>query len=543
MPTTGKLKASSAPRRHVLPAGVGDARPGHHHNEVKEGTMSDDTHGLALEARGIEKNFGPVRALRGVELELRSGEVTALMGENGAGKSTLLKILTGDYRPDAGTLSLGGQPVAFTDPKDSRAAGLRVIAQEPEIVPHVSVAENIYIGSLGDAGLVFNRRALVQRASDDLTKWGFQSVIDPETIGSALSPAQRQIVEIMRAIVAEPQVICFDEPTSSLGDEEVGILFSVIRKLRDQGVAIGYVSHRMAEIFQLADRITVLRDGGFVGTKLVAETNHYELVRMMVGRDLSQFFHRDPVAPGETVLELRGVTNDHVTDVDIVVRAGEVVGVAGLVGAGRSELMKTIVGDLKVTSGELIVGGEQKRFRSPADSVAAGIGFAPEERKAEALLLQRTVRDNMALAMLGKLSRWIFVDSAKEKALADNYISRLRIRTPSAEQIVGNLSGGNQQKVVLARWLATNPRLLVLDEPTRGVDVGAKAEIYGIIDELAQAGVAVLVVSSELPEVLGLSDRIYVMAHGRISGEVSRAEATEESILALAMDESAVASA
>jgi len=217
--------------------------------------------------------------------------------------------------------------------------------------------------------------------------------------------------------------------------------------------------------------------------------------------------------------------------------------VAGLVGAGRSELMKTIVGDLKVTAGELIVGGEQKRFRSPADSVAAGIGFAPEERKAEALLLQRTVRDNMALAMLGKLSRWIFVDSAKEKALADNYISRLRIRTPSAEQIVGNLSGGNQQKVVLARWLATNPRLLVLDEPTRGVDVGAKAEIYGIIDELAQAGVAVLVVSSELPEVLGLSDRIYVMAHGRISGEVSRAEATEEAILALAMDESAVASA
>ena len=215
--------------------------------------MSDVTPGIALEARGIEKNFGPVKALRGVELELRAGEVTALMGENGAGKSTLLKILTGDYRPDGGTLSLGGNPVAFTDPKDSRAAGLRVIAQEPEIVPHVSVAENIYIGSLGDSGVVFNRRALIQKASDDLTKWGFQNVIRPETIGSALSPAQRQIVEIMRAIVAEPQVICFDEPTSSLGDEEVGILFSVIRKLRDQGVAIGYVSHRMAEIFQLAE--------------------------------------------------------------------------------------------------------------------------------------------------------------------------------------------------------------------------------------------------------------------------------------------------
>jgi len=501
--------------------------------------MSDVTPGIALEARGIEKNFGPVRALKGVELELRAGEVTALMGENGAGKSTLLKILTGDYRPDAGTLSLAGVPVAFTDPSDSRAAGLRVIAQEPEIVPHVSVAENIYIGSLGASGAFFNRRALIEKATADLTKWGFQNVIRPETIGSDLSPAQRQIVEIMRAIVAEPQVICFDEPTSSLGDEEVGILFTVIRKLRDQGVAIGYVSHRMAEIFQLADRITVLRDGGFVGSKLVGETDNNELVRMMVGRDLSQFFHRDPVTPGEPVLELRGVTNDHVDGVDIIVRAGEVVGVAGLVGAGRSELMKTIVGDLRVDAGELLVSGTTRRFRSPADSVAAGIGFAPEERKAEALLLQRTVRDNMALAMLGKLSRWIFVKPAAEKALADEYIERLRIRTPSSEQIVGNLSGGNQQKVVLARWLATNPKLLVLDEPTRGVDVGAKAEIYGIIDELAHAGVAVLVVSSELPEVLGLSDRIYVMAHGRISGEMSRADATEEAILALAMDESA----
>ena len=495
---------------------------------------------IVLHARGIEKNFGPVRALRGVELELRAGEVTAIMGENGAGKSTLLKILTGDYRPDAGSLSLGGETVNFTEPGDSRAAGLRVIAQEPEIVPHVSVAENIFIGSLG-AG-IFNRAATIQRATAALDEWGFSKVIRPETIGSDLSPAQRQIVEIMRAIVAGPRVICFDEPTSSLGDEEVGILFTVIRKLRSQGVAIGYVSHRMAEIFQLADRITVLRDGGYVGSKLVTETDHDELVRMMVGRDLSQFFHRVPVTPGEPVLELRGISNQYVKDIDITVRAGEVVGVAGLVGAGRSELMKTIVGDFRIDSGELLVSGTARKFSSPADSVAAGIGFAPEERKAEALLLQRTVRDNMALAMLGKLSSWIFVKAKAEKALADEYIGRLRIRTNSSEQIVGTLSGGNQQKVVLARWLATHPRLLVLDEPTRGVDVGAKAEIYGIIDELAHAGVAVLVVSSELPEVLGLSDRIYVMAHGQISGELARADATEESILALAMDETVTTS-
>ena len=492
---------------------------------------------LMLSARGIEKSFGPVRALQGVELELRAGEVTALMGENGAGKSTLLKILTGDLQPDAGTLTLGGTEVQFTDPRQSRLAGLRVIAQEPEVLLHVSVAENIYVGALASHGFVFNRSATLARASADLAKYGFEKLIRPEALGSELSPAQRQIVEIMRALVDKPSVICFDEPTSSLGDEEVVILFRLIRQLRDEGIAIGYVSHRMNEIFELSDRITVLRDGRFVGVKTTAETNHEELVRMMVGRDLSQFFHREQAEPGDTVVELRGVGNEHVTGIDLVVKAGEVVGVAGLVGAGRSELMKTIVGDLRVQEGELLMGGTAVVFRSPGDAIAAGIGFAPEERKAEALLLQRSVRDNIALARLKSLSRWIFVRANDERSLAAEYIARLGIRTPTADQLAGNLSGGNQQKVVLARWLATHPRLLVLDEPTRGVDVGAKSEIYAIIDELAHAGVAVLVVSSELPEVLGLSDRIYVMAGGRITGELARADATEEQILALAMDE------
>jgi len=498
--------------------------------------MSED---IKLAARGISKSFGVVKAVRSVDLELRAGEVTAIMGENGAGKSTLLKILTGDYLPDEGVLELAGTEVHFTDPRQSRVAGLRVIAQEPEILQHVSVAENIYIGALSREGLLFNKRSTYARARADLSRFGFDKVIRPETLGSDLSPAQRQVVEIMRALVDEPTVICFDEPTSSLGDEESAILFALIRRLRDEGIAIGYVSHRMAEIFQLADRITVLRDGASVGTKLTSETNHDELVRMMVGRDLSQFFHREPVAPGEVVLELSGVTNEHVTDIDLSVRAGEVVGIAGLVGAGRSELMKTIVGDLRVSSGQISVEGVPQTFRAPADAVRAGIGFAPEERKAEALVLQRSVRDNISLARLKSLSRWIFIDSSKERALASTYIDRLRIRTPSPEQLVGKLSGGNQQKVVLARWLATSPKLLVLDEPTRGVDVGAKAEIYAIIDELAHAGVAVLVVSSELPEVLGLADRICVMAGGRIVGQMNRAEATEESILALAMDEKA----
>jgi ABC-type sugar transport system ATPase subunit len=500
-------------------------------------TESSGQGALMLSARGIEKSFGPVRALQGVELELRAGEVTALMGENGAGKSTLLKILTGDLQPDAGTLTLNGEEVQFTDPRQSRLAGLRVIAQEPEVLLHVSVAENIYVGALVSHGFVFNRSATLARASADLAKYGFEKLIRPEALGSELSPAQRQIVEIMRALVDKPSVICFDEPTSSLGDEEVVILFRLIRQLRDEGIAIGYVSHRMNEIFELSDRITVLRDGRFVGVKTTAETNHEELVRMMVGRDLSQFFHREQAEPGDTVVELRGVGNEHVTGIDLVVKAGEVVGVAGLVGAGRSELMKTIVGDLRVQEGELLMGGTAVVFRSPGDAIAAGIGFAPEERKAEALLLQRSVRDNIALARLKSLSRWIFVRANDERSLAAEYIARLGIRTPTADQLAGNLSGGNQQKVVLARWLATHPRLLVLDEPTRGVDVGAKSEIYAIIDELAHAGVAVLVVSSELPEVLGLSDRIYVMAGGRITGELARADATEEQILALAMDE------
>lgn len=495
----------------------------------------------ALQALGISKSFGVVRALREVDLEVRAGEVLAVMGENGAGKSTLLKILTGDHQPDHGTILLHGSSVRFAEPEASRAAGLRVIAQEPEIVPHVSVAENIYLGSLRREGRWFSRSAAYVRARKDLQRFGFETVIRPETLGSALSPAQRQVVEIMRALVDEPSVICFDEPTSSLGDAEAEMLFRLIRRLRDEGVAIAYVSHRMKEIFALADRITVLRDGALVGTKRVAETDHAELVRMMVGRDLSQFFQRAPAAHGDEVLRLEGVGNDDVHDIDLSVRAGEVVGIAGLVGAGRSELCKTIVGDLRVRTGSMWIKGKRVRFRSPADAIAVGIGFAPEERKAEALVLGRAVRDNVALASLRRLSHLGFVPRTEERRLADRYIDRLHIRTPTSDQLVGKLSGGNQQKVVIARWLATDPQLLVLDEPTRGIDVGAKSEIYDIIEELAQAGVAVLIVSSELPEVLGLADRVCVMAGGRITGELVGPAATEEAVLALAMDDTAPA--
>ncbi len=493
------------------------------------------TTGASLAARGISKGFAGVQALQGVDLDLRAGHVTALMGENGAGKSTLLKILTGDYQPDAGTIEIGGEAVAFSGPLASRAAGVRVIAQEPEIVPFVSVAENIYLGALpGRAGFV-DQRTLQERATSDLARFGLLRYLDPRLRGDALSPAQRQMVEIVRALVDDPQVICFDEPTSSLSDAETEVLFRLIAGLRDAGRAIAYVSHRMNEIFEVADSVTVLRDGRLVGSREVADTSVGEIVRMMVGRDLSSLFHRTPVTPGEVALELRDVTTDDVTGVSLTLRRGEVVALAGLVGAGRSELALAIAGDRPVRSGQVLVHGTARTFRTPADAIAAGIGLAPEERKADALVMVRTVRDNIALAVLDRLSRFGFVRSREERSLAARYVAQLRVRTPSLEQRVQNLSGGNQQKVVLARWLARRTDILVLDEPTRGVDVGAKSEIYTIIDQLVAEGAAVLVVSSELPEVLGLADRVVVMRDGRVAGELTREDATEERILTLAI--------
>ncbi|HEY3548627.1 MAG TPA: sugar ABC transporter ATP-binding protein [Propionicimonas sp.] len=488
-----------------------------------------------LHARGIVKTFGPVRALAGVDLVLPAGQVTALMGENGAGKSTLLKILTGDYQPDAGTIETAGQPVSFATPLDSRAAGVRVIAQEPEIVPFVSVAENIYVGALQTRGGLVSQRALQERARADLARFGFERFLDPTARGIDLSPAQRQMVEIVRALIDDPQVVCFDEPTSSLSDSETRMLFDLIARLRDEGRAVGYVSHRMREIFEIADTVTVLRDGALIGSRTVAETSVNEVVRMMVGRDLSAMYERNRQVPGEVALELERVTTDDVTDVSLTVRRGEVVALAGLVGAGRTELALAIAGDRPITSGTLKVHGKAHRFSSPADAIAAGIGLAPEERKADALIMVRTVRDNIALAVLDTLSRFGFVNRRDERQLAAKYIATLRIRTPSMGQLVQNLSGGNQQKVVLARWLARQTDILVLDEPTRGVDVGAKAEIYAIIDDLAAKGVAVLVISSELPEVLGLADRIVVMQEGRVTGELLHSDATEERILTLAI--------
>jgi L-arabinose transport system ATP-binding protein len=494
-----------------------------------------------LRAETISKAFSGVQALSEVSLDVRAGEVLALMGENGAGKSTLLRVLSGDHQPDSGRLILDGAAVSFATPAEAHRAGLRVIQQEPEIVPHVSVAENVYLGELPRRGRVVNKRALFAQVRTDLERYGFAQALDPATLGADLSPAQRQMVEILRALASPVRVIAFDEPTSSLADHEVAALFDLIRRLRDDGVAIIYVSHRMPEIFTIADRVAVLRDGRFVGERSIAVTDTDELVRMMVGRDLSEIFVRTPrstVDAGEgdgPVLELRELETDDVHGINLRVRAGEVVGIGGLMGAGRSELAHAVVGDLPIRSGYVAVSGKQLRLRSPADALRAGIGFAPEERKAQALLLRRSIRDNISLAILARLSRARIVRRGEERDIARNFVRQLSIRTPSIEQEVGNLSGGNQQKVVLARWLARRPKVLILDEPTRGVDVGAKAEIYSIINQLAEEGMALLVISSELPELLGLSDRVLVMQEGRITGELSRGEATEEGVLALAM--------
>ncbi|MFI6058248.1 sugar ABC transporter ATP-binding protein [Streptomyces sp. NPDC051286] len=499
-------------------------------------TQSTARHDAVVTVENIIKRFGAVQALGGVTLDFPAGQVTALMGENGAGKSTLLKILTGDHQPTDGRIVLDGKPVTFAAPQDARRAGIRIIPQEPEIIPHVSVAENVYAGSLPrKAGRRLDRTELRRRITSDLARLGFDKVIDPDALGSELTPAQRQLVEILRALTGEAKVIAFDEPTSSLSEHEVEALFALIGRLRDQGIAVIYVSHRMKEIFQLADRVAVLRDGTVAGVLDAAQTNEEEVVRLMVGRDLSSLFVRQDVAGDEVVLDLKDVTTDDVSGISLQVRAGEVVALAGLIGAGRSELARAIAGDLPIRSGSISMNGRKLLLRSPKDAIKAGIGLAPEERKAQALFLQRSIRDNTSLVSLESLRRLRFVNSRQERAMAQEYTDRLRVRTPSIEHEIGKLSGGNQQKVVLARWLARKPRLLILDEPTRGIDIGAKAEIYQIIADLARQGVALLVISSELPEVLGLADRIAVMQNGRITGELSRAEATEEAILSLAM--------
>jgi L-arabinose transport system ATP-binding protein len=488
-----------------------------------------------LVIRNVSKGFPNVQALADVSLDVRPGEILAVMGENGAGKSTLLKIINGDYRPDVGSLSIDGRTLSFSNPREAHRAGVRVIYQEPEIIPGVDVAENIWAGELPKRAGFVDRRQLMEQVRRSLAEYGFGDILPLQLLGDQLSSAQRQIVEIMRSLKSGVRVLAFDEPTSSLTDEEVDRLFTLVRRLRNEGVAIIYVSHRIREILRLCDHVAILRDGVLVALKPASELTEAEIVRLMVGREVSAVFQRRRADTGREVLRVENLHSNWHNGVSFHINAGEVVGFAGLVGAGRTELAKVIFGEMPRTSGRILLKGRQVNIHRPDDAIAKGIGFAPEDRKREGLVLIRSVLENTSLAILRRLSRFHFVRSRLERTTVAGFVETLRVRTPSLDQEVGKLSGGNQQKVVLARWLAAQPQVLILDEPTRGIDVGAKAEIYHLIDDLANQGLAIMFISSELPEILGLSDRLYVMQHGRITGELPGASATEEAVLALAM--------
>jgi ribose transport system ATP-binding protein len=488
---------------------------------------------LALD--GVSKAFPGVKALSGVHFDLNAGEVHALMGENGAGKSTLIKILCGVQPPDEGTILLDGQPVTVASPVHAHALGISPVHQELHLEPYLSVAENIFLGRqpTGRFGLI-DRRRLNAEARQVLAELGVS--LDPETIVDQLSIAEQQVVAIARAVSTRARILIFDEPTSSLTRRETDLLMAMIRRLRDQGIGIVYVSHRMEEIFELCDRVTVFRDGKFVATRKVAETSMAELVRFIVGRSIEVLPARAEGPPGDVVLEASRISKKGVlSDISFTLRRGEIVGLSGLVGAGRTELARTLFGDLPPDSGEIRIEGTPRDVRNPRAAIAAGIGLVPEDRKEQGLVLSLPVLANISMPQLGRLTRMGVLSPGGERRLARAYVDQLAIRTPSIDQRAMYLSGGNQQRVVIAKWLAINPKILIVDEPTRGIDIGAKAEIHALLRKLASDGMAVLMISSDMPEILAVSDRILVMHQGRIAGELSAAEATQERILNYAM--------
>jgi rhamnose transport system ATP-binding protein len=489
-------------------------------------------------AQSIRKSFAGVHALRGVSFDLQPGEVHALVGENGAGKSTLIRVMTGAETPDGGSLSVDGQAVAHMTPATARLLGIAAIYQQPALFPDLTVAENIAI--VLEPPRPFARidwSARRQRAAALLDRLG--ATLDPDVRAGDLSMPEQQIVEIAKAVGAEARILIMDEPTAALTEADVQSLFNTVRLLRTRGVAIIYISHRLQEVFILADRVTVLRDGHYVGTKPVSETTEDDLVSMMVGRTIDDLFPKLPTEIGKPVLEVRDLWHQPLTKgVSMTVRAGEIVGLAGLVGSGRSELAQVIFGMMPADSGEILIDGKSVNIKNPGQAMNLGVAYVPEDRGTQGLIRQMKIRENVSLAILRSLVRGAFVDRRSEKSLAERMIGQLSIRAYSTEQVVNKLSGGNQQKVVVSKWLASKPRVLIMDEPTRGVDVGAKAEIHRLISQLAQQGLAILMISSELPEVLGMSDRILVMRGGRIVAEYSREAANQELVVTAMMSES-----
>jgi ABC-type sugar transport system ATPase subunit len=488
-----------------------------------------------LEMRGIEKSFPGVRALRGVDLDLHAGEVVALLGENGAGKSTLIKVLAGAHRPDAGVIRIAGREVAIADPLQARRLGVAVIYQEFTLVPTLTAAENIFLGQEPARAGWIRRGEEQQRARQLFERVGV--AVDPAALCRDLSIAQQQVVEVARALSLDARILVMDEPSATLTPQEVEHLFVIIHDLKRRGIGILYISHRLEEVFTIADRVVVLRDGECVGSRPIGQTNRDDLIRMMVGRRLEEEFPRRHVAIGEPRLVVRDLTRGtKVRGVSFAIRRGEVLGLTGLVGAGRTETARLIYGADAADAGTIELDGRGLRIRRPRDAIRAGICLLTEDRKGQGLVLNQSVRENFALPNLKQFAWLGFIDQRAERAALEGHIAALRIRLADAEQPARTLSGGNQQKVVLAKWLQRNCDVLLFDEPTRGIDVGAKVEIYHLINDLAAAGKAILLISSELPEVLGMSDRILVMHEGRLTGEITDVDAaTQEDVLSLAV--------
>ena len=489
-----------------------------------------------LSFRGIGKTFPGVKALTDISFDCYAGQVDALMGENGAGKSTLLKILSGNYAPTTGSVVINGQEMSFSDTTAALNAGVAIIYQELHLVPEMTVAENIYLGQLPHKGGIVNRSLLNYEAGLQLKHLGMD--IDPDTPLKYLSIGQWQMVEIAKALARNAKIIAFDEPTSSLSAREIDNLFRVIRELRKEGRVILYVSHRMEEIFALSDAITVFKDGRYVKTFTdMQQVDHDALVQAMVGRDIGDIYGWQPRSYGEERLRLDAVKAPGVrTPISLAVRSGEIVGLFGLVGAGRSELMKGMFGGTQITAGQVYIDQQPIDIRKPSHAIAAGMMLCPEDRKAEGIIPVHSVRDNINISARRKhVLGGCVINNGWEENNADHHIRSLNIKTPGAEQLIMNLSGGNQQKAILGRWLSEEMKVILLDEPTRGIDVGAKHEIYNVIYALAAQGVAVLFASSDLPEVLGVADRIVVMREGEIAGELLHEQADERQALSLAM--------
>lgn len=481
----------------------------------------------------IHKTFPGVYALNSVHFTLEKGEVHALLGENGAGKSTLIKVLGGIYIPDKGDIYIEGEKTVIKDVKDAQKAGIAIIHQELVLVPYMTVAENIFLGREPGKGKFVDKMKMNKEAQELLDAYDMN--INADTLVGKLTIAQQQMVEIVKAISCNSKILVMDEPTSSISDKEVSFLFDTMRTLTKKGVGIIYISHKMSELEEICDRVTVMRDGTYIGTEVVKNTTKDKLIAMMVGRELTNYYTRDYLEPGKMVLECKNISDGNmVEDASFELRQGEIIGFAGLVGAGRSELMKCIFGLTKGYKGTVYMDGKELSIKNPVEAIKHGIALVPEDRKLEGLYKVQSIKFNSTIEVLHHFIKGIFVNKQKELDITQKYIDMMATKTPSQEQLIGKLSGGNQQKVMIGRWLATNPKVLILDEPTRGVDVGAKSEIYAIMNQLVKEGMSIIMISSELPEIINMSDRVYVMCGGRVSGCMDHKEVTQEGIMQLA---------